>query len=407
MTLSSNEFSCPEKRLPVCCSRTQVNSAIAEEIRDLIRGPIDWDFLLLQAAEQSVTPLLCRQLSSVAADLVEPAQLQRLTELTRVNTMRSLVLTAELVRIMDRFASEGIQAVPYKGPILAVQAYGDLALREFEDLDIVVRQRDVAKANDAMISLGYRSKISGLFSGNAESIVPAEYMYIHGDEAQRMMVEIHSERTMRHFPLPLDLDDLMSRLVPVSVGGHVFFTFAPEETFVLLCVHGSKHFWKRLSWIADIAGFVEAHRDLQWNKIFRLAQVLRANRMVAISLALVLRLFDAPLPLDVFESVRPDAEANSLAAQIERNLLARQPVEFGALTLFLLRRQMLDSFFRGWRYSLRLATLPSEDDAVALRLPSLLKPLYLALRPFRLLRKYGFANAPVSRESFASKKASN
>jgi len=407
MTLSSNEASCPEKRLLAYCSRTQVNPAIAKEIRELVRGPIDWDFLLLQAAEHSVTPQISRQLSSVAAEIVEPDHLQRLTELTRVNTMRALSLTAELVKLMAEFRSRGIPAVPYKGPVLAAQVYGDLALREFEDLDIVVRQRDVAKANDAMVSLGYHPKTSGLFSGKAESIVPAEYMYIHGDEARRILVEIHSERTMRHFPLPLDLDDLMGRLVPVAVGGHELLTFAPEDMFVLLCVHGSKHFWKRLSWIADIAAFVEAHRDLQWNKIFRLAQVLRANRMVAISLALALRLFDVPLPRDVLESVRSDAMANSIAAQSENNLLSRQPVEFGALALFRLRRQMLDSFFRGWRYSIRLATLPSEDDADAMRLPSLLKPLYPALRPFRLLRKYGFASAPVSQESFAGKKASN
>lgn len=407
MTLSSNETSCPEKRLLVCCSRTQVNPAIAEDIRNLVGGSIDWDFLFEQAAENSVTPLLCRQLSSIAADIVEPAQLQRLTEFARANAMRALSLTAELVKILGEFQFRGILGVPYKGPILAVQAYRDLALREFEDLDVVVRQRDVAKANDAMISLGYRPKVSGLISGKAESIVPAEYMYIHEDEARRVMVEIHSERTMRHFPVALDLDDLVSRLVPVSVGGHELLTFAPEDTFVLLCVHGSKHLWERLSWIADIAAFVEAHRGLQWDKIFRLAQVLRANRMVAISLALALRLFDVRLPHDVFESVWSDAKANSIAVQIERNLLARQTFEFGAFALFHRRRQMLDSFFRGWRYSFRLATLPSEDDAVALRLPSLLKPLYPALRPFRLLRKYGFASAPVSRESFASKKASN
>ena len=407
MALSPNKASFPEMRLLVCCAHPQLQPAVAEEIRNLSRGPIDWDVLLSKAAEHSVTSPLCRRLPAAAGDLIELARIEQLKEIERAIAMRALVHAAELVRIMNQFRSEGIQAIPYKGPVLAVQAYGDVGFREFEDLDIVLRDRDIPAANDAMTSLGYNPKFPALSSGTPASIVPAEYMYIHQDESRQLLVELHTERTLRHLPLRLDLDDFASRLVPVSIGGHELLTFAPEDTFVLLCIHCSKHFWDRLVWIADIAAFAHSHAALDWDLIFRRAQSLRANRMVAISLELALRLFDLPLPRDVDARVRCDSVAKSIAAEIERRLLARQPDELGAVARFHLRRHMLEGFGEGWRYSLRLATLPSDDDWSAVKLPPFLAPLYPALRPFRLLRKYGAAGGNSPRESFASRKASN
>ena len=106
MTLSSDTV-CPEKRLLVYCARTRVESGIAEKIRALVARPLDWDYLLSQAAENSLTPLLARNLSGSAAEIVPPDQMKRLTDATRANTARCLILTAELIKIMDLFRSEG------------------------------------------------------------------------------------------------------------------------------------------------------------------------------------------------------------------------------------------------------------------------------------------------------------
>ena len=369
---------------------------MAEEIRTLVTGPIDWDFLLREAADYSVTPLLCRQLLAVAADLVAPSRIQRMNEIMRANAMRNLVLTAELFTILNLFRSEGISAIPYKGPVLAAQAYGDVALRDFEDLDIILRQRDMAKANEIMTSLGYRPKYPWILSAEATaSLVPGEYNY--RDEPRRMMIELHTERTLRHFPLPPDLDDLASRLVPVSVGGRDLLTFSPDDMLLLLCIHGSKDFWERLSWIADVAEFVQAYPALNWDVCLRRAQSWRAQRMLNVGLALAVRFFNPQLPLEISSRVRADSAAQSVASQVERRLLARQRPELGGAGRFNFRRLMLEDVFAGWRYSLRLATVPSEDDWSMMRLPNPLAPLYVALRPLRLLRKYGVSDANAQR----------
>ncbi len=404
--MAPNESLAPEKRLLVCAARTRIPPLVAQEIRRLIGSPIDWDLLFREAANHAVTPLVCRQIPLVASDLLDSLRVQRLNEISRSFALRNLALTAELFRVVNELRSQGIQAIPYKGPVLAAQAYQDLAVREFADLDIVLGERDIGRANEVMISLGYGPKFPWIFAANRSVwFAPGEYEYHHG--ARRILVELHTERTLRHFPRPADIDDLITRLRVTCVGDQKLVTFSSEDTLLLLSLHGSKHFWRQLLWIADISEFAQSHPDLDWDQVWTRACAMRLNRMLAISLGLAHRLFSPPLPGEVLRRIQSDAEAGLIAEQIEHGFFLRTPHEPGALARFHLRRHMVEDWLSGWRYSLRLATLPSDEDWSAMRLPALLAPLAAVLRPFRLLRKYGATGASSSHESTAGKGASN
>ncbi|MGH9716489.1 MAG: nucleotidyltransferase domain-containing protein [Candidatus Acidiferrales bacterium] len=396
MTPSSHDGACPEKQLLVCCSRTRIDPPIANEIRRLLALPLDWDFLFAQAAEHSVAPLLSRQLSAVALDAVPSAQLARLKNMVRAGSVRSLILAAELIRILESFAAPVIEAFPYKGSVLAMQAYGDVALREYADIDLVLRQRDVSAANRALVAFGFSPQFPPIFAPDAPSpLIPGEYDY--RDVERHLTVELHTERTLRHFPVPPDLDDLGRRAAPVSIGGHQIRTFSPEDTLVFLCVHGSKDFWVRLLWTADLAEFVASYPQLDWERVYRFADSVRARRMLHLGLALAVRVFAISLPDSVRSRVRSDRVANSIASQMERRLLSRTIPPLGSRATFRYRRSMVPGVVAELRYALRLATVPAAEDWQAIRLPRPLAPLYAALRPFRLLRKYGASQRTPAR----------
>jgi hypothetical protein len=344
MTLSSSDLDCPERRLLICCARTRVEPGIAGKIRELAAAPLDWDFVVLAAAENSILPLVARQLAATAADVAPSDQLDRLKNGARANAVRCLVLTAELIKIMDLFRSQGIQAIPYKGPLLAVEAYGDVTLREFEDLDIVLRQRDIPKANKIIQSIGYEPKFPWILaSGTASPVVPGEYNY--RDVARRLMVELHTELTLRHFPVRPDLDDLARRVVPVTLSGHEIATFGAGDMLPILCIHGSKDFWERISWIADISEFIQSHPRLDWDQVFRRADALRAGRMLRVGLALAEKLLAAPLPDEVQARVRRDSVAEAVAREVAQRHLLREWPELPAAARFRFRRRMVAGMF--------------------------------------------------------------
>jgi len=390
MTPANEHLPCPEKQLLVCCARTQITPEILSTIRKILAGPVDWDYLLWEAEENSITPLLDRHLSVVAPGAAPPASQERLKKTCRANTVRCLYLTAELINILRLFQAQNIPVIPYKGPVLAAQAYGDVALREFEDLDIILRQRDIPKAHEIIVSLGYKPKFDWILSpGAAASLVPGEYNY--RDEARRAMVELHTEITLRHFPAKPDLDAFIRNLAPVKLSDRDILTFAAEDLLPMLCIHGSKDFWERLSWIADVNELVQSHPGLDWDRVLRFAQPLHAARMLNLGLALAASVLGLSLPSEVTARVQADRVAREVASEVRERLLARPFRTLDAAGRFHFRQRMLVAKLNGWRYAVRLAVVPSEDDWQMVRLPGALAPLYIALRPLRLLQKYGWA----------------
>lgn len=398
MAPPSIETACPEKQLLVCCARTRMDERIAGRIRALLAGPLNWDYLLREAAEHSLTPLLARNLSCAAPSVAPPEPMKRLAEATRANAARALLMTAELIKIADLFQAAGIPAIPYKGPVIAVQAYGDITVREFVDLDIFVRQRDMAKANEIATGLGYAPKfLWALSDSRTSSLVPCEYAFTN--KARGVMVELHTEETSRYFPVPPDIDDLWRRTVQVALSGHQVRTFAPEDGLPILCIHGSKDMWERISWIADVAELLRAHPQFDWEAALLLAQSLRAERMLHLGLELAAGLLEAPLPQEIQARVREDRVATQMASEVMARLLSRQESVPGAVGRFGFRRRMVQGAFAGWRYSIRQAVVPAEEDWMMVRLPRALAPLYVALRPLRLLRKYGGTGGSAERPS--------
>jgi Uncharacterised nucleotidyltransferase len=69
-------------------------------------------------------------------------------------------MTAELFRLLNLFAAKDISAIVVKGPVLAMQACGDPAMRSYGDLDLLVRQRDIRRATESLQAVGYRATVS-------------------------------------------------------------------------------------------------------------------------------------------------------------------------------------------------------------------------------------------------------
>lgn len=391
MTPSSSSAvasACPEKQLLVHSARSRLRQTDAEEIRRLAGQSLDWDYVLSEAAENSIIPLLRKSLREAAEDRIPAAIMEKLKEASRANSVRCLFLSAELAHILQLFRAESILAVPYKGPVLAVQAYGDVTLREFEDLDILLPQRDLPRAHSILQQQGYQPRFPWILSKDAVSaLVPGEYNY--RDKSRRVMVELHTELTLRHFPVMPDIPALAERLVSISVPGAEIFTFTPEVTFVLLCLHGSKDFWERLSWVADIAEMASSHPSLDWEEVYRLAESLQSRRILDLAVGLASEILEAEFPAFVAERTGKDPAAVDLVRRVSNRLLSRDFPHLNSLGRFEFRRRLVPGAWKGMRYSARLTLVPTEDDWEMVQLPPSLTPLYLFLRPLRLVRKYG------------------
>ena len=325
------------------------------------------------------------------SDRVPVAPLACLKDAARIRARWSLRLAGQMVALMDRFESAGIWAVPFKGPALAAMAYGNLALRHSEDLDFTVAQRDVRAAFSVLIDAGFRSDIDPGNARHARFVDRGDLgQYMFHAHGGKTVVELHTERTMRYFPVPLDWEYLRGRLETVVVGGRPVRTFSAEDLLALLSVHGAKHFWGRLSWICDIAELAQIPRGLDWEASERVARRSGCRRMWLLGLSLAHEVLDAPLPGRVMEWIQSDPGVADLSGQVHTMLVHADETQVGLAQRLRFRVRSHARVGVGLRQSVRVATRLTEDDWTGLYLPTWAESFYSALRPWRLLYKRGF-----------------
>ncbi len=227
-----------ELKLLVVCSRTALDAASAEKLRALIGAEPDWQQVLRGARHHGVTPLLHRHLKGFHEGV--PAFVAReLANYVRSNAVHNLLLTHALLSIWDALAQKGVEAVPYKGPVLAATAYGDVSLRSFKDLDVIVRPGDFGRAATVLEALGYTPT-------NDDPSRHFHQSFVHVQTGVRL--ELHHDVLRRSvFWTPLTVAKLWPRLTEVSLLGKPVNSFSPEDTLLLLCLHGSSHAWQALT----------------------------------------------------------------------------------------------------------------------------------------------------------------
>ncbi len=375
----------PEAKLLLCCAQVIEESERAAPICKLLREEIDWPYLLRMALPHGMMPLLYWHLNATCPEAVPKPAMDRLRERFLDNTRRNLFLTGELLRLLNLFEAQQIPAVPYKGPVLAATVYGNLALRHFYDVDILVHRRDVPRARELLISAGYRPE----FQLTQEQEVALlrygfEQPFIREDGTS--IVELHWEIIPRTMSFPLDTKRLWGRLQPVSLGGKVIPSLFPEDLLLILCVHGSKHIWERLAWIRDVAGLVQVYRGIDWDRVVQQADVLGGSRMLFIGLLLARDLLGAALPEGVSHKMEDDPVARSLAEEVRERLFwepGKPPEEIDESMFVYFRLKVRERLRDRARYLIRMALTPSVTDWEYLPLPAALSPLYYVIRPVR------------------------
>ena len=342
-------------------------------------GEVDWEYLFQLARRHSIVPLVYGQL-----DHVPPEVLAKFKQHYIENSARNTVLTAELCRLINLFRDHGIETIPYKGPVLALFAYGDIALRRFVDLDVIVKKSDVLKAREILLRSGYTPSKSLSLSQQGLLLHTQHNMQFSRDN-HRLIIELHWEVAPHLFASTVNGERLWQDLITLDLNGTQVKTFSPEDLLFSLCVHGSRHLWERLGWICDVAELI-ARRPLNWPTLLERAASADTERMFLLGIHLAERLLNAPVPAAVKQRCDSDPRLRSLADNIIEHLF-NGPTHVPATSREIFKynigvRKTLGARARYLLYMFR----PTDSDLGSRSLPASLSFAYYLTRPFRLFR---------------------
>jgi hypothetical protein len=389
-----------EVELLLCSAGTRRDPAKAAQLKALLQREVDWAHLLSLAREHRMMPLLCWHLEAACWEAVPESVRDELHNHLHGTMCRNLALTGELLKLLRLFEASGIAAVPYKGPVLAALAYGNISFREFADLDFLVHKQDVWRAGELLVSAGYRPTYE--LTRAQEALFTRYYTEHHFTrDDYGHSVDLHWAITQRFFAFTLDPDSLWGRLERVSLGGSSVLTFSPEDLLLILCVHGAKSFWQELYLICDVAELVSSHRGMDWERVAKQAATLGSERMLFLGLYLANDLLEADLPEDIFGRVRADPAVKALVKWVcERLFLEGKapPRIFEGAQFYPIHLKMRERLKDKIRYCARAVGTTNVEDWRFSTVREYLFPLYYALRIFRLAGKFGrrFLGAPPS-----------
>ncbi len=380
------------------------NEAVAQAIARMIHPDqtpaVDWEVLLKDASLHKVLPILEKSLKRVDASLVPPPLFQQLQTLVYHNTLNTLALSAELLRLLTIFQTQGIPVIPFKGPTLEALAYGDVALRTSSDLDFLLQENDYLQVKAVLGEVGYRAT-DDWFVDAAGELAYHTMMgeYVVQNTHTGICLDIHVRLAAIHpFVLPVDFSDFGQRLQPVKLVGREVLTLCPADLLIYLCVHGSRDRWQTLSALCDIAGLIQHQPQLDWAQILAEAQELGVERMLLLGLHLAHQLLHLDLPDRVHQQIKAQPTVQRFADRIQQTFYgSKAQPQFNLLSRSHFYLSILDRWQDRLHFciqlplrQLQLVCLINKRDHDFLPLPRSLYGLYYLIRPIRLLNEYRF-----------------
>ena len=346
---------------------------------------LDAEAAVFAADQHGVLMLLDRASSSIDA----PPQLHAaLRPLVRERTERALLLVRQLRTLVSLFEAENIDVLPVKGPLLAVIAYGDVAMRGASgDLDLVVRPSELARAVAVLEKADYR-RVEPIPEEHDPEQWAREAHLFPPSASIGTLVEVHSALSSSPGTPNLDLDAVMARAERRPLLGRDFRLPATEDLLLYLALHAAQHIWSRMIWTADIAALLR--KPIDWAVLLAHAGAVEARHRLAVTLRLAVDLFRADVPRDIQSQLFADprvARAARLALRRMHLTSAGVKVPVGLSGVLLRARSELairetPAQRRNWLLS---SVAPNAVDRAAFPLPRALGWLRWVLHPLRVM----------------------
>jgi len=378
-----------EAELLLTSLRPAFDEAAAARVRALIQSGLDWNFLNQLATRHRLSPLVYRRVDAAAATDVPRAVFIEMWRQYEQNARRNRTMLEEMRDAVDRLSTAGIRVVAYKGPLLALQLYDDVTLREFEDLDLLIDVNQVSAAKDLLLRNGYVAHddlTPAAEDALRNSAVHYHLGFVQPDSGTKL--ELHWKSDPEFQVERTNDPSWWASLDRIGLDGQEVLSFSASELLMVLCLHGAKHQGHRLGWIAEIAALIRKSA-IDWPWMMRFAHERQCMRRVLAALKLSEQLLNAELPKEITDQISNDGEVERLCDDIASRMFSHSDDERQGLDRLRISLRLYDRLPQRARHAWQVAFSPTMYEYSARTLPRGLEFLYVPIRMIRLFGKYG------------------
>ena len=308
-----------EFRLAIACCGWAFSGEDAAHVREL-SGGVNWGAFLATCRRHRVQGLAWHALHKLDVPVPGPVRVALAGD-ARAISEHGLKAAREAARLADAFRAADIAMIFLKGLAVSKLAYGDPFLKMSSDIDILVQAHELAPAAALLVRLGCR------LIEPADAAALLRWHSLRKDSVWRngdgLIVELHGRVADQEQVLPAFGVESTTQRVSVA-SNFELTTFADEELFAYLCVHGTAHNWSRLKWLADLGAMLGRRTPDEIAQLYDAARACSVGRCAAVALLLCRRLLGLALPERLVRALEQDRVARALVQNALAGLAYRK-----------------------------------------------------------------------------------
>ena len=341
----------------------------------------DPEAFVARAGTAGFLPFAYRHLVARAPFAIAPPLEHAIRDAFTRHTTTRFVMARRLRELLGVLTAAGIDARPYKGPELATRLYGNFAMRQFGDLDIIVRPDQARDAFRALSAAGLRPLDRHAPQWDTFMRRHRLHDYPMRDRETGTLVELHWVLSGRMDNVNGSVGWFLDEADEVDVLGARVKVMPVGRLALALAIHGTRHMWRRLAWLADFAELIRAHPSIDWNVVRAQADRIGMGTALPVAVDLAHHWFASPRPAWVGD---PAATAPMFAI-VERQLSVMTRTDADLTDWFRWRWSCAPSAYTRARLLWRVATTPSQKDVAFDNAPASARWQHIVPRGWRLL----------------------
>ncbi|WP_416046137.1 nucleotidyltransferase family protein [Priestia megaterium] len=340
---------------------------------------LDWNHFLELVKHHRVCPLIYIKLKDTP-DAVPSHVIEVLLQEYKKNTFKMLQLSGEMEALDKVFNENNIETLFLKGPPVAYDLFKNISLRMSKDLDILVREEELEKAESILLSLGYeKEEIPTVLN----EIKWRHHHIAYYHPKKKIQVEVHwrlHPRSMKR----TRFEELWNGKRESQLTKHPISFMGTEDLLLYLISHGARHGWFRLRWLKDIDQMVR-NKDINYVRFKALAIKHQQKHLVGQAFQLATLLFQTPVHEELQDIVNT-RRVNRLAEKAMPYI--KEMVQLHVHP----QPKNLEKSYKNYLFSIKtkrqkckffiISFYPNPLDERTFRLPKSLYFLYFLLRPF-------------------------
>lgn len=270
----------------------------------LLAQVTDWEYLSKHIVDRGIAPLLFKKLPLLKNKSLIPAHLiTRLQQTYYLTMSRNMLMYNVFSQVIEVFIQHKIQVIALKGIYLSESMYKDIALRQFSDIDLLIKEEDGEKCIDLLLKMGYVA----YDSQERDIVVKTKSEAIHYTPMIKdgVSIELHTRLNRKKETYNLDITSLWKNSYPITINKTNVYTLDSYDLLIHLCTHADKHFMEgkiQFTCFNDITNCIESYgSSFSWSELTDRCRQYCCEEIVFKYIMLVHKYMYAVVPADILQ----------------------------------------------------------------------------------------------------------